>query len=216
MSSNDIVYRERTARGEAAGLVVLLHGVGANEDSLMPLAEELPAELHVILARSPIALGPSAYGFFEVRFGAQGPVINPQQAEQSRITMTAFVQAQQERLDISTDKTLVAGFSQGGIMSASIALTAPASVNGFGIFSGRILPEIEPHIPRDIADYDLDALVTHGHADSKLPFALAERSDTVLTQLGVAHSLKGYQCDHGLIPPMIEDITAWVRQRLLP
>ncbi|MET0290369.1 MAG: phospholipase, partial [Pseudoxanthomonas sp.] len=74
----------------------------------------------------------------------------------------------QQRLGIAPAKTLVAGFSQGGIMSASVALTSPGSVAGFGILSGRILPEFEPRIPQDIAMHDLHALILHGRHDSKL------------------------------------------------
>lgn len=66
-------------------------------------------------------------------------------------------------------QTVLAGFSQGGIMSASVALTQPQRVKPFGVLCGRILPEIAPHVPADIAEAGLHGLLVHGHADDKLP-----------------------------------------------
>ncbi|MET0289420.1 MAG: hypothetical protein ABW178_07310, partial [Pseudoxanthomonas sp.] len=142
---------ERPARGPARGLVLLLHGVGADEQSLVALAQRLPDDVHVVLPRAPRPFGPAAYGWFQVAFTEQGPVIRPEQAEASRLQLIDFIADTQQRLGIAPAKTLVAGFSQGGIMSAGVALTSPGSVAGFGILSGRILPEIEPRIPQDIA-----------------------------------------------------------------
>ncbi|MGH8087815.1 MAG: alpha/beta hydrolase, partial [Stenotrophomonas sp.] len=113
----------RPATGPAQGLVVLMHGVGSNERSLLPLAHGLDPRLHVVLPRGPLAFGPDAFGWFTVQFGAQGPVIDPAQAEASRLLLLDFVRAQQTALGLAARQTLVAGFSQGGIMSASVALT---------------------------------------------------------------------------------------------
>ncbi|MGJ8526498.1 Carboxylesterase 2 [Halomonadaceae bacterium LMG 33818] len=209
-------YIERpAASGEPQGLLILLHGVGANERSLLPFALEQSEHLHVVLVRAPIELGPNAYGFFQVRFTAQGPVINPQQADASRKRIIEFVAAIQEKQGISPDKTIIAGFSQGGIISASVGLTHPESVQGIGIFSGRILPEIEPLIPQNIQQYPLNALVTHGLYDSKLPYSLAERSDRLLGECGVSHELRPYPCDHEFNSEMQRDITQWINARLL-
>ncbi len=56
-------------------------------------------------------------------------------------------------------RTVVAGFSQGGIMSASVALTRPEAVGGFGILAGRILPELEPAIADPAALRHLRAFI---------------------------------------------------------
>ena len=59
-----LTFRLRTTKGAAKGLVILLHGVGSNENSMAFLARSLPQDLHVALVRSPLAMGPSAYCTF--------------------------------------------------------------------------------------------------------------------------------------------------------
>jgi phospholipase/carboxylesterase len=105
---------------------------------------------------------------------------------------------------------VVAGFSQGGIMSASVALSAPQSVGGFGLLSGRILPELEPHIADRAQLAGLRALVSHGEHDATLPVHWAHRSDALLTGLGVPHELRLYPMDHGISASMQADFVAWL------
>ncbi|WP_422508710.1 alpha/beta hydrolase [Stenotrophomonas sp. GZD-301] len=205
----------RAATGPAQGLVVLMHGVGSHERSLLPLAQALDPRLQVVLPRGPLSFGPDAFGWFTVQFGPQGPVIDPAQAEASRLRLIDFVRQQQAQLGLPATRTLVAGFSQGGIMSASIALTAPEVAARFAVLSGRILPEIAAHVPADIATRDLEGLILHGRHDSKLPFALATAASARLRALGVRHTLKDYPADHALTAPMQADFNAWTVQRLL-
>lgn len=207
-------FIERAATGTPRGLLLLLHGVGANERSLLALAGEQADDITVQLLRAPLTLGPGQHAWFQVRFTPEGPVIQPEQAEASRRLLIDFVSAQQQRLGIAPARTLIAGFSQGGIMSAGVALTAPDRVAGFGLLSGRILPEIAPQIPADVGRHPLHGLVMHGRHDSKLPYAHAEQSLARLQALGVAHELRTYEQDHVLDADMRGDFTRWLETRL--
>ncbi len=50
---SELIHRERPAAGEAAGLLVLHHGRGADENDLLGLADVLDPErrLHVVTPR---------------------------------------------------------------------------------------------------------------------------------------------------------------------
>jgi len=208
-------YRLRPADGPAQGLVVLLHGVGSNEASMAGLAAVLSPSLAVALVRSPIALGPSAFCAFQVSFTSNGPVIDVEAAEVSRGKLVVFIADLQARLRIPAERTVVAGFSQGGIMSASLALTHPDSVAGFAILSGRILPEIAPLLAPAVELARLQALVTHGSVDNTLPAAWAERSDQWLGELGVPLESHRYPAGHEITPDMARDFVGWA-VRVLP
>lgn len=199
-------------------LVLLLHGVGGSENNLLDMAAAIAAQQPgtlVVLPRGPLALGPGQFAWFRVAFSPTGPRIDAAEADSSRLALIQFIGQLQQAHGIAPQHTVVAGFSQGGIMGAGVGLTAPASVAGFGILSGRILPELEPHLAPPAQLTQLQAFVGHGDFDSKLPVAWAERSDHLLTTLGVAHQSRRYPIDHGISAAMQADFLAWL-QTLLP
>lgn len=190
--------------------VILLHGVGSNESNMAELARGMDANTLVILPRGPLTIGPGQFAWFRVAFGANGPSINAEEAEHSRQTLIHFVQQMQLKYGVAPANTVIAGFSQGGIMSASVALSTPESVAGFGLLSGRILPELEPHLASSERLTTLKAFVSHGEQDPVLPVAWAHRSDALLTQLGVAHDYHLYPMDHGISEGMHADFLTWL------
>ena len=200
----------RGAPAHPARCLVLLHGVGSNEANMAALADGVSDDTLVVTVRGPLALGPGQFAWFRVAFTANGPSIVPQEAEHSRLALIALVQQLQAAHGIAADKTVVAGFSQGGIMSASVALSAPGHVAGFGLLCGRILPELRPHIASTVQLAQLQAFVAHGELDSKLPVDWAHKSHALLDELGVKHALQLYPVDHTISAPMHADFLGWL------
>jgi phospholipase/carboxylesterase len=190
----------------ATRLLVLLHGVGGNERNLAALAEQTPDDMAVALVRGPLAIGPGQFAWFRVSFTAQVP----EEAERSRRMLIETIDRLREELQLPASATTVAGFSQGGIMSASVALTSPATVSAFAILAGRMLPEIEPLIAPHAALRSTRAFVGHGRFDQKLPVAWAERSQEWLARLQVASEVKLYPTEHVLGAEMAGDFLRWL------
>lgn len=191
-------------------LLVLLHGVGGSEANLTDLAAGAGPDTLVLLPRAPLTLGPGQFAWFRVAFTASGPRIEAQEAEQSRLVLIRFVAQVQAAYGIAPQQTVIAGFSQGGILSASVALTAPEGVAGFGVLSGRILPELEPHLAAPARLAALQGFIGHGEFDSKLPVLWAQRAEALLSQLGVTHSTRRYPIDHGISAAMQADFLQWL------
>lgn len=156
------------------------------------------------------SVGDGGVGWFCVAFTPTGPVIVAQEADDSRRTLTGFIRGLQSRYGIDAGHTVVAGFSQGGILSTSVALTAPDTVAGFAVLAGRIPPELEPVLAGRDAMSGLDALVAHGRGDDKLPVAWAERASAWLQRLGVPHVLQLHDGGHALAPPMQAHFLHWL------
>ncbi|SCK12315.1 alpha/beta hydrolase [Vogesella sp. LIG4] len=211
-AASGLIYRAlpRASRQPAKVLLLLLHGVGGNELNLAGLQPLLDERVQLVLLRAPLTFGPQQYGWFQVSFGPNGPRIDAQQAERSRQQLLQLCASLQQQYGIDAAHTVLAGFSQGGIMSAGVALTAPQQVAGFGLLSGRILPEIAPIIgePADLAQ--LSAFIGHGELDDKLPIAWAERATAWLSDLGVPHQLQRYPGGHQLSTEMAHDFAAWL------
>lgn len=196
--------------GPPRSIVLLLHGVGADEHSLWPLGERMDPSALVVFPRGRVEFGAGQYGWFPVRFGADGPRIDSGEANASREALIAFIAELQRVHAVPPARTTVAGFSQGGILSASVALTSPGSVAGFAVLAGRILPEIEPALASRGQLSHLRGLVVHGHHDTKLPVDWAHRAGQLLQRLGIHHDLLLYPAGHELSAAMQEDFLQWL------
>lgn len=201
----------RPARPKAC--VLLLHGVGGSEMNLAELADAIDPDTLVVLPRGPLELAPGQFGWFRVAFTASGPSIVAAEAEQSRQNLIRFVAQLQAAYGIAAKNTVIAGFSQGGIVSASVALSAPEQVGGFAVLSGRILPELEPHIASNERLSTLRGFIAHGEFDNKLPVMWAQRADSLLTELGVVHETRLYPMGHEINTLVQSDFLRWLGDR---
>lgn len=190
-------------------LLVLLHGVGGEETQLATLGAQVDADTLVVLPRAPRTVGGGSFGWFRVGLSDDGPQIVPEEAEEARQALIEFVGQLQQHRGVAPSQTVVAGFSQGGVLSASVALTAPERVAGFAVLCGRILPEIEPLLAPHAALANLDALIVHGRSDQTLPVAWAKRADAWLQRLGVSHRLRLHDAGHELTAAMHTDFRDW-------
>lgn len=191
-------------------LLVLLHGVGGEETQLAGLGARVQEGTLVVLPRGPRSIAGDRFGWFRVGFSEDGPEIVPEEAEESRLRLIEFLEQLHERRDVAPASTVIAGFSQGGIMSASVALSSPRSVCGFAVLCGRILPELEPALASTEELAGLQALVVHGRKDGKLPVGWAQRADDWLARLGVARRLRIHDAGHELTPAMQQDFLQWL------
>lgn len=200
----------------ARWLVVLLHGVGGDETQLAALGGRLPDDALVVLPRGQRSISGDRIGWFREGLAADGPQVVEDEAEEARCRLVDFVARLQQRFDVPPERTVVAGFSQGGELAASAALTAPEGVAGFAMLCGRILPEIAPEVASRGALAGLHALIVHGRIDETLPVEWAARASSWLRRLGVAHDVRVHEAGHELAPGMQRDFIEWFGGRDRP
>ncbi len=198
----------------APPLLLLLHGVGSNEHDLFELAPFLDKRFLIISVRAPNTLGSGSYAWFEVNFTPQGPVIHPEQAEASRETLITFIKEAITTYSADPKRVYLMGFSQGAIMSASVALTRPELVAGAALMSGRILPEIQPLIASHEELSGFPFLVVHGTADMVLPISYGRASREILSSLPVDLTYHEYPMGHEVSQTSLRDVTAWLSEQL--
>lgn len=194
--------------------LVLLHGVGANETSLLGLAQVLDPRFQIISVRTPLEVRPGGYGFFRVRFTPE-PVIVPEEAEASRRTLIDFLPQLVQQHDLAPEQVFLLGFSQGAIIGASVALSRPDLVAGLVMLGGRILPEARPQFKPSSQLRSLNVFVGHGVRDDKLGIHHARASRVLLTDLGVPLTYREYDFGHEIGAPEIADVNAWLAARLM-
>lgn len=195
-------------------LLILLHGVGSNEKDLFSFASHLPVKFLVISARAPIVLGQSSFAWYQVDFSTGKPVYNQAQEKESRETILKFIDELKEHHSFDEKEIYLVGFSQGAIMSYSVALTHPEKVKGIGILSGRLLEEIKPFIKTEQVSR-VNVFISHGIQDPMLPVAYAEEASSYLKSLGVTANFKKYAEGHGINQEMLTDLVTWMNNEIL-
>jgi phospholipase/carboxylesterase len=195
-------------------LLLLLHGVGGNEQNLFSFANDLPDNLLVVSARGPLTMGPESFAWFQVNFTSGHPQINEQQAEAARVTILNFIESLKNELDFDDKQVYLMGFSQGGIMSYSVALTEPEKIKGIAVMSGRLLPEVKPLIADEKRLEKLKVFVSHGRQDAVLQFPYATDALAYLQTKGINPEFHQYDEGHTVNKQMFDDVNFWLKTNI--
>jgi phospholipase/carboxylesterase len=206
------LVREPKIRAAKPPLLILLHGVGSNEKDLFSFADQLPDQFLVISVRAPITLDSNRFAWYQVDFSTGKPVFNKGQEERSRQLILDFIDQLNEHHSFDPAKVYLAGFSQGAIMSYSVALTHPEKVRGIAIMSGRLLEEIKPIIVSPIKLQQLSIFISHGTQDGMLTVQYARESLKFLESLNLNPTYKEYFAGHGINADMRFDLIAWLNK----
>lgn len=204
------LVREPKIKSDSPPVLILLHGVGSNEADLFSLANQLPDKYLVISARAPIELGNNRFAWYEVDLSTGKPVYNPEQAEKSRNTIIQFVGQIKEKY--KTNDVYLCGFSQGAIMSYSVALTRPDLIKGIAAISGRVIEEVKSKIANSKDLKNLNILILHGNNDRVLPVQYATTAETYIRSLGITPQLHQYEAGHEINRAMLADLINWLNQ----
>ncbi|HAT44844.1 MAG TPA: hypothetical protein DCS90_07040, partial [Ktedonobacter sp.] len=200
------LVRQPQVKGASTPLLLLLHGVGSNEYDLFGLAPYLDKRFLIISVRAPYTMEVDSFAWFEVNFTPQGPIIQPEQAEASRNRMITFLNEAVVAYGADPQQVYLMGFSQGAIMSASVALTRPELVAGVVLMSGRILPQIEPLVAAPEKLKGLPVLVVHGTSDGVLPVNNGRDSQKTLSALPVDLLYREYPMGHEVSRESLADV----------
>ncbi|HEX6951544.1 MAG TPA: hypothetical protein VF124_02030 [Gaiellaceae bacterium] len=208
----ELVHAERLARGEAAGLLVLHHGRGADELDLLPLADALDPDrrLHVVAPRAPLVLpgAPGYHWYLVPRVGHP----DPDTFRAAYEAVAGFHDELWQRFELAPDRTVLGGFSMGSVVSYSLGLgpdrPAPAGILAFSGF----VPTVEgwePQIPRDTAVF-----VAHGRADPVIEVEFARTARRLLEGSGMDVDYHESDGGHSIDPLTLRLAADWLRRAL--
>lgn len=198
---------ERPAVGESEAAVVLVHGRGADERDLLPLADVLDpaARFHWYLPRGPLALPPGGAHWYAVpRVGHPDPA-----------TFAAGYAALAEFVDdLPHSRIVVGGFSQGAVMAFAVGLgRGRPRPDGVMAFSGFI-PEVE--------GFELDTTtpfppiaIGHGSLDLVIPVEFFHRALETLAEGGASEVLSCLSpIGHAIDPAFLDRLRPWLEAAL--
>jgi phospholipase/carboxylesterase len=213
-SLTHLVRPPHDATDDKPPLLLLLHGVGSNEEDLFALAEMMDPRFLVVSARAPITLQTGAYAWYHVTFTPQGPIHTPGEAEESRQKLVRFLDEVIAAYDADPERIFVMGFSQGGAMTFSLATTVPEKLAGAVVMSGRTIPEMEPLTASREKLSGLPVLVVHGTRDVVLPVSFGRALKEWFERLPVDLTYREYDMAHEIGGRSLADIQDWLEEQL--
>ena len=212
-----LTFAERPARSaEPAGLLVLHHGRGSDEQDLIGLAPVLDPEerLHVVAPRAPLRLGgsPGYHWYLVPRVGYP----DPDSFRAAYRELGALHDELWERTGIGPDRTVLGGFSMGTVMSYAVGLGADRPpVAGILALSGFI-PTVEGWEPSFEDRQATRVLIAHGRMDMVIPVAFARRAHELVESAGLAVDYRESDAAHHVDPGDVPRVTAWLESTLAP
>jgi phospholipase/carboxylesterase len=215
--SFDSVVREPTVPSPDPPLLVLLHGVGADELDLLPVADALDPRLLAVSLRAPYEAEPMGYAWYALDWRTTPPTPRVDQAEASRAALAAFLPELAARSGGDPERVFLFGFSQGAAMALAVALTRPELLRGAVIHSARALPFLaEPERRAEPAALArLDALVLHGTEDDVIPVSAGREVRALLAPLlGERLTYREHDAGHFVTAESARDAARWIRARI--
>ncbi len=205
------LVRQPLVKGNKTPLIILLHGTAADENDLFSLAGQLPKDAIIVSARAPIELSKQSFTWYHLDIKTGEPVIDNQEADSSRKMIIAFIDQLAKQYHADPTQVYLMGFSQGSIMSYSVALTAPTKVRGIIALSGRVLNEVKPMAASKSKLQRVAVFIGHGTKDKVLPIHYSRDAATYLSSLGIKPSYHEYPIVHTISAEELKDVNDWLR-----
>ena len=193
-------------------LLVLMHGVGSNEQDLFGLARLMPPQFLVLRRRAPYVLSPYSYAWFEFELRPGGERrIDEDQERESRFLVGEMLASAAQQLGVPPERVVVGGFSQGGIMALSLLLTRPDRVRAAMVWHGRLLQQVVPQMAPPEAFEGRALWVSHGSADNVIPPSAAEATRALARGLPLALAGADFPGGHEIRPAELQGTLAWLQ-----
>ncbi|MBG1258012.1 alpha/beta hydrolase [Nostoc sp. BAE] len=185
-----------------AGLIVTLHGWGANAEDVasLLLLLNLPDYQFVLPnAPYPYPYSPVGRAWYDLR------VENMYQGlAESRQLLIDFLQSLESTTGVPLSRTILSGFSQGGAMTLDVGSKLPLA--GLVVMSGYLHPDAVTANQKGIPP----TLISHGRYDEVVPLQAALKARETLKSLNVAVEYHEFDMGHEINSQTLEVLRNFV------
>jgi phospholipase/carboxylesterase len=203
--------------------VIWMHGLGADGSDFVPVVPHLGLDdapsIRFVFPNAPQIpvscnggyVMPAWYDIISLAPNARE--VDAAGVRRSREAIRRLIERENQR-GVPSERIFVAGFSQGGAIAYSTALTHPQRLAGIVALSTYIpTPELL-EAEATAVNAGLPIFAAHGNEDDVVSPELGTRARNLVQSLGHAVEWREYPMPHSVCIEEIIDIGAWLRQRM--
>jgi phospholipase/carboxylesterase len=208
-----VVYEVREAAADPAGALVLFHGRGADEHDLYPLLDILDPERRLlgVTPRGPFSFPPGGAHWYKLQ---QVGYPDRETFLQTYEDVGAWLDSFLEEQGIAHVRTVLGGFSMGGVMTYSLGLgkgrPRPAALIALSSF----MPTVEGF------EFDLSEIppvaIGHGTYDPIITVEFGRRARQLLEEAGASVLYREYPLPHAIDPSFLMELRGWLARLATP
>ncbi|NQZ82809.1 MAG: carboxylesterase [Colwellia sp.] len=206
----------------ATACVIWLHGLGDSGAGFAPVVPELGLpvnhSIRFVFPHAPeqavtINQGYVMRSWYDIKSMDLHDRADMDGVLASEISVNALIKEQVDA-GIPANKIVLAGFSQGGVVSLFTGLRYSDKLAGIMALS-CYLPTAD-QLPQDLSDANKTTpiLQQHGSQDDVVPMSAGKMAFDLLTENGYQTSWQSYVMPHSVLPEQLKNIGAWLLARL--
>lgn len=202
--------------------IIWLHGLGADGHDFEPLVPYLsiPDDLAVRFVfphapERPVTIngGMRMRAWYDIAEPSIDRSVDEDGIRASAELVSRYLEREAER-GIPSERTILAGFSQGGAMAAFVGLRHARPLAGILVLSAYLpLPETLA-AEASIENRATPILQCHGEWDPIVPVSLGARTAKTLADRGYGIEWRTYPAPHSVHPEEVAHIGAWIARVL--
>ncbi|MBU2893082.1 carboxylesterase [Colwellia sp. D2M02] len=209
-------------KSPATACVIWLHGLGDSGDGFAPVVPVLGLppnhSIRFIFPHAPeqavtINQGYVMRSWYDIKSMDLHNRADMAGVLESEKLVQALIQ---EQIDsgIAASNIVLAGFSQGGVLSLFTGLRYPEKLAGILALS-CYLPTADK-LPENCHEANKNTVILqqHGEQDDVVPMSAGHMAHQLLKADGYNVSWQTYRMPHSVIPEQLADISAWLQARL--
>jgi predicted esterase len=183
-------FTHRFVQATSDRTLILFHGTGGNEDSLLDIGHELDPHANLLSPRGKVLENGMPRFFRRLREG----IIDEQDIAIQSQDLSNFIAEACKEYSLNTEKLCAVGYSNGANIAASILLLHPKSFT-HAVLLRSMLP-LTPVTPPNLIDHHIlmlsgehDTMVKQSQVTDLQAIFISAGADTVLTWRPTGHSL---------------------------
>jgi phospholipase/carboxylesterase len=207
---------------KAVASVIFLHGLGADGHDFTPVVPQLnqltQLPIRYIFPHAPLRAVTINNGYvMRAWYDIAGLDRSAKEDSDGMATSAKSIEeiiTAELTKGISTQKIILAGFSQGGAIAIYTGLRYPSQLGGIIALSTYVPVPDQLAQEKHEANYQIPIFLAHGTQDSIIPFSWGEITHKRLHDYKYKVSWHKYNMAHSVCPEEIVDIGKWLKERL--